>query len=63
VLKAREKDRGKPTARWLEDAENDLQELKVNTWRRKANNKLPSTAKKTKFVEQRNKYVGLYIKF
>jgi hypothetical protein len=25
-------------ARWLEDVENDLQELKVKIWRQKANN-------------------------
>jgi hypothetical protein len=49
--------------RWLEDAENDLRELKVNTWRRKANNKWASAAKEAKFVEPRSKYVTLYTKF
>jgi hypothetical protein len=28
---------GKPRLRWLEDLENDSGELKVNTWRQKAN--------------------------
>lgn len=35
---------------------------KLNTWRRKANNKWTSAAKEAKFVEPRSKNVSLYTK-
>jgi hypothetical protein len=30
---------GRPRSRWLEDGENDLQELKMKRWRQKENSK------------------------
>jgi hypothetical protein len=29
---------GRPTLRWLEDAENDLREMKVKTWMKNRSN-------------------------